>query len=393
MNMGDFNEAERQVVDAVERFVEREVTPHVDRLERSGTYPEALVRGMANLGLFGLAVPEDFGGLGLRMPVFSAVMETVAAGWTTLAAYINSHATVAYLIATHGTTQQKSRYLPGLASGIQRGALCLTEPGAGSDLQGISACAVTRDQQVTLNGNKVFVTNGARATLYAVLARTGSDAGTGRARHGLLLVERTLPGVTVGSEFEKMAFGLVDTVELLFSDVQLSPAAFVGGQPEKGMAQLLDSLETGRVAIASSCVGLAAAALRDAMRYSGERKTFGVTIDQHQAVQLKLAEMATKLVASRLMTRQAAAAKQVGERSDMISAMAKLYASEACLEIVLDAFRIHGGYGYIRDFHVERMVREAHLYITGEGTNDINRLVIARRLREGSETATLGLPQ
>jgi alkylation response protein AidB-like acyl-CoA dehydrogenase len=387
-----FNEDENAVIEAVRRFVSKEVRPHVAELEREQRFPTELLAGITELGLFGLAVPEEHGGLGLRLPVFAAVMEVLAAGWTTLAAYINSHATVAYVIATHGTEEQKKRYLPGMAVGQHRGALCLTEPGAGSDLQSITTTAVANSENYRIRGDKIFVTNGAKATVMLTLARTGIDEASGKPRLSLLLVDKDMPGVSVGSTFHKMAFALVDTVEIRLDDAVVPKSALVGMTEGAGLRQLLDGLEIGRIAIASSAVGLAAAALEEASRYASDRKAFGVSINRHQAVQLRLAEMATRLVAARLLTAEAARKKEAGERADMLSAMAKLFASEACAEIAQDALRIHGGYGYISEFAIERLYREAPLYLVGEGTNDINKLVIARRILDGNDADTLGLP-
>jgi alkylation response protein AidB-like acyl-CoA dehydrogenase len=385
--------AEAAIVEAVRRFVAKDVRPHVARLERGSAYPEALVAMMRELGLFGLAIAEEHGGLGLRLPVFAAVMEELAKGWTSLAAYVNSHSTVAYVMGRHGTAEQKARHLPRMASGEARGALCLTEPGAGSDLQSIATIARAEDDRFVVKGSKFFVTNGARATLLLALVKTDPAAQPAKNGISLLLIDKDAPGVKVAGTFDKMAYGHVDTVEILLDDARVPKAGLVGGEAGRGLQQLFDGLEVGRIAIAASAVGLAADALNEARRYAGERKAVGVTIDQHQAVQLRLAEMATKLVAARLITREAAEVKAAGQRADMISGMAKLFASEACSEITADALRIHGGYGYVSGFAVERLYREAPLYIVGEGTNDIQKLVIARRILEGHEAAILGLPQ
>jgi alkylation response protein AidB-like acyl-CoA dehydrogenase len=391
--LSGFDPAEAAIVEAVRRFAANDVRPQVAKLERESGYPEALVATMRQLGLFGLAIAEQHGGLGLRLPVFAAVMEELAKGWTSLAAYVNSHSTVAYVIGRHGTPEQKARYLPRMASGEIRGALCLTEPGAGSDLQSIATIARAEGDQFVVKGSKFFVTNGARASLLLALVKTDATANPAKNGISLLLVDKDAPGVKVAGTFHKMAYGHVDTVEILLDDARVPQAALVGGAAGRGLQQLFDGLEVGRIAIAASAVGLAADALNEARRYASERKAFGVTIDQHQAVQLRLAEMATKLVAARLMTREAAQVKAAGGRADMISGMAKLFASEACSEITADALRIHGGYGYVSEFAVERLYREAPLYIVGEGTNDIQKLVIARRILEGHEAAILGLPQ
>jgi alkylation response protein AidB-like acyl-CoA dehydrogenase len=389
MTWTDPDEDDRSVLDAVSRFVEERVRPRVAGLEQAGTYPDDLVDEMKALGLFGIAVPMEFGGLGLRPVALAAVMEVLARGWTTLAAYVNSHSTVAHAIATHGTEDQKARYLPGLAQGAHHGSLCLTEPGAGSDLQSIHGAARADGNGYSLTASKTYVTNGGRATLFLTLARL--EPSGDRPRFGLFLVERASPGVTRTSTFAKTAFPLVDTVQIEMDGIALPPDALLGGEEGRGFSQLMESLEIGRIAIAASAVGLAANALSEARRHAGERKAFGVTIDQHQAIQLKLANMATRLVTARLITREAARIKESGGRCDMISAMAKVHASDEALAIAHEAVVIHGGAGYIRDCAVERLNREALLYTIGEGTNDINRLVIARRMKGDDELAYLGL--
>lgn len=389
----DFTDIENDIIDTVTKYIVREVRPHAHEMERSKTFPTEMLAAMKEMGLFGLSIPEEYGGFQLRLPVFAVVMETIAAGWTTLAAYINSHCTVAYAIAKYGSEEQKQAYLPLMATGEQRGALLLTEPGAGSDLQSIRTIATPTEDGFSISGSKIFVTNGAKATILLTLARTSFDEGTNKPRSSLFLLDKTQEGVSVTSEFHKMAYGLVDTMEIVLDKVVASKTAVLGGATGKGMRHLLDALEVGRIAIAASAVGLAANALSEAKRYASDRKSFGVAIDQHQAVQLRLAEMATKLVAARLMTAEAARAKESGERADMLSGMAKLLASESARDITEDALRIHGGYGYIDEFVVERLYREAPLYIVGEGTNDIQKLVIARRLIDESEADVLRLPQ
>jgi alkylation response protein AidB-like acyl-CoA dehydrogenase len=383
---------EREVIAALERFVAREVVPVVAGHERDGTYPEALVEQMKVLGLFGLMVPEAHGGLALSLPAVAGVFERLSAGWSALGAYINSHGTLSHAIARHGTESQKARYLPRLASGELRGALCLTEPQAGSDLQAIETRAEAVDGGYRLTGSKIYVTNGARAGLLLVLAKT--DRNTAKPVRGisLFLVEKPGQGVRVAGTYQKMGFHQVDTVEILLEGAAVSREALLGGVEGMGFAQLMEALEIGRITIAASAVGIAAAGLAAALRYAGERMAFGKTIDQHQAIQLRLAEMATRLVAAREITMRAARQKESGARADMASAMAKLFASEAAADITREAMRVLGGAGYIVDYQVERLHREALLYLVGEGTNDINKLVIARRLREGSETDLLGLP-
>lgn len=391
MTFPDLTDEEQLLVEAVARFVEERVRPNVTELERQGAYPEALVAEMKALGLFGMAVPVAFGGLGLRVPALAAMMEVLARGWATLAAYVNSHGTVAYAIATYGTDDQKARFLPGLASGDHRGSLCLTEPGGGSDLQAIRGAVVAQDGGYGLSASKTYVTNGGRATLFLTLARLPQADATARPRFGLFLVERSRPGVSQTTTFHKTAFGLVDTVQIEMDAVPLTATDLLGGVEGKGFAQLMEVLEIGRIAIAASAVGLAANALSEALRYAAERVAFGVPINRHQAIQLKLANMATRLVTARLITREAARIKQSGGRCDMISAMAKMHASDEALAVAHEAVVVHGGAGYIQDYTVERLHREALLYTIGEGTNDINRLVISRRMQGDEEMAWLGL--
>jgi alkylation response protein AidB-like acyl-CoA dehydrogenase len=392
MNSELLSAEERQVIDTVARFISKEVIPNVSQLERASNYPDFIVNQMKDLGLFGIAVPQEYGGLGLRIPVFAAVLEELAKGWSTLAAYVNSHSTVAYAIGKFGTQGQKDAFLPGMASGEVRAALCLTEAEAGSDLQAIRSSATRSEKFLTLNGAKIYVTNGRKADLLMVLAKSNSAVKKAAYGMSLLLVPSKLPGVSITADFEKMAFGKVDTVGISFESVSLTEDLLLGAEEGKGFGQLMDALEIGRIAIAASAVGLAAAALSAALRFAADRKTFGKTINEHQAIQLRLADMATRLVAARQMTLLAAQEKQRGNRADMVSAMAKLFASETCTDLTQEALRVHGGHGYISDYPVERFVREALLYLVGEGTNDIQKLVINRRLQEGSENGLLGLP-
>jgi isovaleryl-CoA dehydrogenase len=386
-----FTPEENEIIRTVARFVNERVRPCVQELEREGKYPQHLVGEMMELGLFGLAVPERYGGLGARVPVLAKIFEVLGSGWTTLAAYINSHSTVAYAIATHGTDDQKERYLSGLAAGEHRGALCLTEPGCGSDLQAIRGMAKDAGDHYDLTASKTYVTNGEKATLLLTLVKHPASASAAKPRISLLIVEKAYPKVSVTSTFEKTAFHLVDTVQIEMDGVAVAKSQLLGTVEGAGFSQLMDSLEIGRISIAASAVGLAANALSEAKRYASERVTFGVTIDQHQAIQMKLADMATKLVGARLMTMEAASAKERGGRCDMITAMAKLHASDCALEIAHQAVVVHGGAGYIREYVVERLHREALLYTIGEGTNDINRIVISRRMKGEEEMQYLGL--
>lgn len=391
MRNDSFSPEESDVISVVSRFVAKEVLPQVSRIERESAYPQRLVDQMRELGLFGIAVPSEYGGLGLRLPVFARIMEELAKGWSTLAAYVNSHSTVAYAITKYGTENQRRHYLPLLATGEHRGCVLLTEPHAGSDLQAIRAMAKDCGAHYAVSGQKIYVTNGAKGTLMLTLVKHDRVDSKGRRPISLLLLEKGMAGVAVAGMFEKMAFELVDTVEIVLSGAVVPKDQLLGTHEGDGFGQLMDALEVGRIAIAASAVGLATAALSEAKRYAATREAFGVTIDKHQAIQLRLADMATQLVAARLLTAEAARIKDLGGRADMVSAMAKLYASEACHDIALASLRTHGGAGYIADSPIERLFREAVLYLVGEGTSDINKLVIARRMGAEAETQYLGL--
>jgi alkylation response protein AidB-like acyl-CoA dehydrogenase len=384
---GDMSDAARTletaaVLEAARRFVERDVSPRVADMERRGAQAGELLDKMRKLGLFGMAVPTEYDGLGIDLETLARLMEIIAQGWTTLAAYLNSHTTVCHIIAAHASEAQKRRYLPCLARGEPRAALCLSESGAGSDLQAIRTRARAVDQGYRIDGGKVFVTNGEQAGLLLVLAKTDPDAAPAHRGMSLFLIEKSLAGVHVGGRFDKMAFEHVDTCEIAFQDAIAPSDALLGETPGKGFGQLLDGLELGRIEFAASAIGLGQAALEHSLRYARERVTFGHPISDHQAVQLELAAMATKLMAARTLTLEAARQKATHGRADMPCAMAKLFASETAMEVALSALRIHGGYGYIKGYAVERLFREAPLYLVGEGTNEIQKLVIARRLLE-----------
>ncbi|MGE0501937.1 MAG: acyl-CoA dehydrogenase family protein [Rhizobiaceae bacterium] len=369
------------MLDAVRRFVATDVAPKAAAYEREERYPDDLIATAREMGLFGLVVPAEYGGLELPLPVFSELMETIARGWTSFASHLTSHSTVAYTISRHGTDEQKNAILPRMVHGDLRAAILLTEAHAGSDLQAIRTTAErAADGGYVLNGAKTYISNGKRSNLLLVLAKTDRTANPPKRGMSLMLVETGMTiGVETGESFDKMAFGSVDTCEVRFSDAALGADAVLGGVEGRGLGQLMDGLELGRLTIASSAVGLAAAALDEAVSFAGERRTFGVLIAEHQAVQLRLADMATSLEAARALTRSAAQALAAGGRTPLV-AMAKLAASEAALGITADALRIHGGSGYIRGIAVERFFREAPLYVVGEGTNDILKLAIANTI-------------
>lgn len=378
--------------EAVRRFVERDVKPRVREIEASKEFPQFLVDGMAELGLFGMAIPAEYGGIQVSTSTYAGIMEELSAGWTSLPSFLNAHSSLASIISRFGTPAQRDRYLPKLADGSMRGAVMLSEPGAGSDLQSIRTTAARQpDGSYRLSGTKVFITNGARASLFLTLVKTDPKASPRKDGISLIVMEKGAPGFSVARLFDKMAFQHVDTAELVLDNTPAAADQLVGGVEGRGFQQLMSVLETGRIAMAGTANGLARAALEASVRYANEREAFGVPIGQHQAVQALLANMATKLAASRTLTAEAARIKDQGGRADMISGMAKMFASESCMEITRDAMRVHGGYGYVGDFPVERMYREAPLYVLTEGTNEIQRGIIAKRLLAGDAAPFLGM--
>jgi alkylation response protein AidB-like acyl-CoA dehydrogenase len=356
--------------------VQREVIPAAPELERTDTFPAEIVAQMRDMGLFGITIPEAYGGLGLDLLTYIGVIEELAYGWMSLTGIVNTHTMAATLIMTYGTEEQKQRWLPSMASGARRGALSLSEPDAGSDTRSI-ACRAERDgDEYILNGTKAWVTNGERAAIVALAAR---------AKEGIsaFIVEKepgaSFEGISVGKHVGKLGYRGVETVEMAYADHRI-PAANLIGEPGRGLPQILAVLEIGRINIAARAVGVARAAFDAALTYAQQRVTFGKVIGEHQAIQLKLADMATRLEAARLLTRNAAERKAEGLRCDVEAGMAKLFASETALELSIEAMRIHGGVGYTTEFPVERFYRDAPLMVIGEGTNEIQRLVIARGL-------------
>ena len=369
-----------QVIDTVRRFVEREVIPVASKYEHADEYPQPLVDRMRELGLFGATIPVEYGGLGLDYTTYAMIVEELCRGWMSLSGVLNTHLMFAYVLRMHGTPEQQVRYLPAMARGEQRAALCLTEPHAGSDAQRIRTTAVRRGDHYVVNGSKMFITNARTATIYSLVAKTEPNADPPYKGISLFAAEKDAPGVTVGRQLDKLGYKGVETCEVSFEDFRVPAGNLVGGVEGRGFAQVMSGLEVGRINIAARAVGVAQAAFEDAIRYAQQRRTFGKPICEHQAIQLKLADMATKIEAARLLTRQAAAMKDRGERVDVEAGMAKLFASETCQEVSLEAMRILGGYGYVKEFAVERYYRDAPLMIIGEGTNEIQRLVIARSL-------------
>jgi alkylation response protein AidB-like acyl-CoA dehydrogenase len=372
-------EVRQEIVDTIRRFVEREVIPVASTLEHRNEYPTKLAERMNELGLFGATIPTEFGGLGLDFTTYAMIIEELCVGWMSLCGILNTHLLLAYMIRTQGTDEQKRRYLPKMAKAEFRGALCLTEPHAGSDVQAIRTTAVRRGDFYSINGSKMFVTNGRSGNLYALVCKTNPNATPAHTGMSLFIAEKG-PGITVSRDIEKIGYKGVDTVEVLFEDYRVGAENLLGGVEGHGMQHVLNGLEVGRINIASRAVGVARAAFEAAIRYAQQRQTFGKPICEHQAIQLKLADMATKIEAARLLVRQAAHKKDAGERCDLEAGMAKLFASETCAEVSLEAMRVLGGYGYTKEFPVERFYRDAPLMIIGEGTNEIQRTVIARQL-------------
>jgi alkylation response protein AidB-like acyl-CoA dehydrogenase len=376
-------DADKQLIIAeVRRFVDREVIPVAHQLEHDDNYPIELIEKLKQLGVFSATIPEAYGGLGFDFTTYVQVVEELSRGWMSLAGIVNTHVLVAYMIAAQGTEEQRQRFLPLLAEGDKRGGLCISEANAGSDVQAITMTAVRDGEDYIINGAKLWVTNGVHAGIFAVLARTDPNAQPAHRGMSVFLVEKGTPGLTVSRTFEKLGYKGVETAELVFDSVRVPAVQLLGGSEGAGFKHAMSGLEVGRINVAARAVGLAQAAFNDAIRYAQQRATFGKPIAQHQAIQLKLADMATKIEAARLLLQKAARKKDRGERCDLEAGMAKLFASEMCQEVTLDALRIHGGFGYTKEFNVERYYRDAPFMLVGEGTSEIQRLVIARQLLE-----------
>ncbi|HTR69419.1 MAG TPA: acyl-CoA dehydrogenase family protein [Mycobacteriales bacterium] len=364
----------REIIDNVRRFVAAEVIPVASDLEHADAYPDAIVDQMRALGLFGVTIPEECGGLGLDLLTYIGVIEELAYGWMSLTGIVNTHTMAATLLMHFGTEEQRRRWLPAMATGDKRGALSLSEPDAGSDTRNISCKAVRDGEDFLVTGTKAWVTNGERASIVALAARTEEGIST-------LIVEKepgpAFEGIAISRHVGKLGYKGVETVEMSYADHRV-PAANLIGVPGRGLPQVLSVLEIGRINIASRAVGVARAAFDAAVSYAQLRTTFGKPIGEHQAIQLKIADMATRLEAARLLTRNAAERKSAGLRCDVEAGMAKLFASETAFELATEAMRIHGGMGYTTELPVERYYRDAPLMMIGEGTNEIQRLVIAR---------------
>jgi alkylation response protein AidB-like acyl-CoA dehydrogenase len=379
-----------EIVKTVREFVNKEILPVATELEHRDEYPMEIVEGMRELGLFGLTIPEEYGGLGESLLTYALVVEEIARGWMSVSGIINTHFIVAYMLMQHGTDEQKAYYLPRMAAGEVTGAFSMSEPGCGSDVSAIRTKAVASGggTTYTINGQKMWLTNGGSSTLVAVLVKTDTGADSVYKNMSTFLVEKPAgfgevkQGLSVPGKIEKMGYKGVDTTELIFEGFEIGADQLLGGEPGRGFYQMMDGVEVGRVNVAARGCGVAWRAFELGVAYAQQRETFGKKIAEHQAVLFRLAEMGTKVEAAHQMMVRAARKKDSGERNDLEAGMAKYLASEYCAQVVEDSFRIHGGYGFSKEYEIERLYREAPMLLIGEGTADIQRMIIGRRLLE-----------
>jgi alkylation response protein AidB-like acyl-CoA dehydrogenase len=389
----DLSDIQKEILSTVRSFVDKEILPNVHDLEHADEYPERIVEGMAEMGLFGLTIPEEFGGLGESLLTYALVVEQIARGWMSISGVINTHFIVAYLLMRHGTDEQKQRLLPKMAAGEVRGAFSMSEPDVGSDVAGIKTRATADgDGRFRLDGQKMWLTNGARSRVVATLVKddvSSGDAGSTVYRNmTTFLVEKepgfgeTRPGLRIPGKLEKMGYKGVETTEMILDGVSVAAEDVLGGPEQRGRGfyQMMDGIEVGRVNVAARACGISIRAFELAVDYAQQRKAFGKPIAEHQAIAFKLAEMATKVEAAHLMMVNAARLKDAGQRNDVEAGMAKLLASEYCAEVTQESFRIHGGYGYSKEYEIERLMREAPFLLIGEGTSEIQKTIISRGL-------------
>ena len=386
------SDVQRQIIDTVREFVDREIIPNAQQLEHDDVYPQKIVDSMCEMGLFGLTIPEEYGGLGESLLTYALAVEEISRGWMSISGIINTHFIVAYMLLQHGTEEQKRRYLPRMAAGELRGAFSMSEPDCGSDVSAIKTRAVRASADgwdgYVIDGQKMWLTNGATATLVAVLVKTDEGAESVYRNMTTFLVEKKQgygvvePGLTIPGKIEKMGYKGVDTTELIFAGYRTSAEQILGGTPGRGFYQMMDGVEVGRVNVAARGCGVALRAFELGVGYAQQRASFGKPIAQHQAVQFRLAEMATKVEAAHQMMIMAARKKDSGQRNDLEAGMAKYLAAEYCRDVVEDSFRIHGGYGFSKEFEIERLYREAPMLLIGEGTSDIQKMIIGRRILE-----------
>ena len=380
-------EFQTEIVETVRRFVDKEVIPTARDLEHSDTYPQAIVDQMREMGLFGLMIPAEYGGLGESLLTYALCVEELARGWMSVSGVINTHFIVAHMIRQHGTEEQKKRFLPRMATGETRGAFSMSEPELGSDVAAIRTRAVRNDDGgYTIDGAKMWLTNGGTSTLVAVLVRTDEGADTPHRNLTAFLVEKpagfgeVAPGLSIPGKLDKLGYKGIDTTELIFDGYRAGADDLLGGVPGRGFAQMMDGVEVGRVNVAARACGVAIRAFELGVRYAQQRQTFGKPIAEHQAIAFQLAEMGTKVEAAHLMMVNAARLKDSGERNDLEAGMAKYLASEFCTEVTQASFRIHGGYGYSKEYEIERLMRDAPFLLIGEGTSEIQKTIISKRL-------------
>ncbi|MBC7372735.1 MAG: acyl-CoA dehydrogenase family protein [Frankiales bacterium] len=381
-------EVQQEILDTVRTFVDKEIIPYATDLEHKDEFPEAIVEGMKEMGLFGLMIPEEYGGLGESLLTYALVVEQVARGWMSVSGVINTHFIVAYMLMHHGSEEQKNRLLPLMATGEVRGGFSMSEPGCGSDVAAIKSRAVRDGDSYVLDGQKMWLTNGARAGLIATLVKTDEGGDSVYKNMATFLIEKepgfgeTAQGITIPGKIEKMGYKGVETTEMIMEGARVPASSILGGEAGrgKGFYQMMDGVEVGRVNVAARACGISIRAFELAIAYAQQRQTFGKPIAQHQAIQFKLAEMATKVEAAHAMMVNAARLKDAGKRNDVESGMAKLIGSEFCNEVVQESFRIHGGYGYSKEYEIERLMREAPFMLIGEGTSEIQKTIISRGL-------------
>jgi alkylation response protein AidB-like acyl-CoA dehydrogenase len=379
-------EEQQELLKLVRQFVDEQIIPVATELEHRDEYPTEIVEGMKEMGIFGLMIPEEYGGLGESLLTYALCVEEIARGWMSVSGIINTHFIVAYMILQHGTEEQKQRYLPRMATGEVRGAFSMSEPGLGSDVSAIRTKAVREGEEWVLTGQKMWLTNGGSANLVAVLVRT--DLGNDSVYRNMttFLIEKepgfgeTAQGITVPGKIEKMGYKGVDTTELILEGHRATAAQILGGEPGRGFYQMMDGVEVGRVNVAARACGVARRAFELGIAYAQQRETFGKKIIEHQAILFRIADMATKVEAAHQMMVKAARLKDSGARNDLEAGMAKYLAAEYCADVVEQSFRIHGGYGYSKEYEIERLYREAPMLLIGEGTAEIQKMIIGRSL-------------
>lgn len=383
----DLTDIQEEILKTVRQFVDEKIIPVAQELEHDDEYPAEIIEGLKEMGIFGLTIPEEFGGLGETLLTYALVVEEIARGWMSVSGVINTHFIVTHLLLNHGTDEQKQKYLPKMATGEVRGAFSMSEPSLGSDVSAVSTKATrTDDGNYSITGQKMWLTNGGTSTLVALLTKTDEGADSVYKNMTTFLVEKepgfgeTAQGVTVPGKLDKMGYKGVETTELILEGHEISADQVLGGEPGKGFFQMMDGVEVGRVNVAARACGLAWRGFELGVAYAQQRKTFGKPIAEHQAVLFRLAEMATKVETAHTMMVRAARLKDTGKRLDVEAGMAKMVASEYANEVVEDSFRIHGGYGYSKEYEIERLMREVKFMLIGEGTSDIQKMIIGRQL-------------